>query len=184
MKDITVQEFINTYNKKESDQEKHDYIKSMVKIEYMPINTKMTLAEKIIENAYWKDVEKKDIVNVSSPVRHVLHVYTIINNYTYIHMDNKTMAEDYDYLNRDGLVVELIKAIGNDVAEFTAIEEMTAQDFMTNHYGTQAFIQNQVTRVNDVLKQVVTSLAPVFAEAMKDISKEDIIKLVKAISSK
>ena len=55
---------------------------------------------------------------------------------------------------------------------------------MTNHYGTQAFIQNQVTRVNDVLKQVGTSLAPVFAEAMKDISKEDIIKLVKAISSK
>ena len=94
------------------------------------------------------------------------------------------MAEDYDYLNRDGLVVELIKAIGNDVAEFTAIEEMTAQDFMTNHYGTQAFIQNQVTRLNDVLKQVGTSLAPVFAEAMKDISKEDIIKLVKAISSK
>ena len=34
------------------------------------------------------------------------------------------------------------------------------------------------------LKQVGTSLAPVFAEAMKDISKEDIIKLVKAISSK
>lgn len=61
---------------------------------------------------------------------------------------------------------------------------MTAQDFMTNHYGTQAFIQNQVTRLNDVLKQVGTSLAPVFAEAMKDISKEDIIKLVKAISSK
>ena len=30
MKDITVQEFINTYNKKESDQEKQDYIKSMV----------------------------------------------------------------------------------------------------------------------------------------------------------
>ena len=178
MKDITVQEFINTYNKKESDQEKQDYIKSMVKIEYMPINTKMTLAEKIVENAYWKDIEKKDIVSVSSPVRHVLHVYTIINNY------NKTMAEDYDYLNRDGLVVELIKAIGNDVKEFTAIEEMTAQDFMTNHYGTQAFIQNQVTRLNDVLKQVGTSLAPVFAEAMKDISKEDIIKLVKAISSK
>ena len=35
MKDITVQKFINTYNKKESDQEKQDYIKSMVKIEYM-----------------------------------------------------------------------------------------------------------------------------------------------------
>ena len=184
MKDITVQEFINTYNKKESDQDKRDYIKSMVKIEYMPINTKMTLAEKIVENAYWKDVEKKDIVSVSSPVRHFLHVYTIINNYTYIHMDNKTMAEDYDYLNRDGLVVELIKAIGNDVTEFTAIEEMTAQDFMTNHYGTQAFIQNQVTRVNDVLKQVGTSLAPVFAEAMKDMSKEDVVKFIKAISSK
>lgn len=70
MKDITVQEFINTYNKKESDQEKQDYIESIVKIEYMPINTKMTLAEKIVENAYWKDVEKKDIVSVSSPVRH------------------------------------------------------------------------------------------------------------------
>lgn len=87
-------------------------------------------------------------------------------------------------LTETELVVELIKAIGNDVKEFTAIEEMTAQDFMTNHYGTQAFIQNQITRLNDVLKQVGTSLAPVFAEAMKDISKEDIIKLVKAISSK
>ena len=184
MKDITVQEFINTYIKKESDQEKQDYIKSMVKIEYMPINTKMTLAEKIIENAYWKDIEKKDIINVSSPVRHVLHVYTIINNYTYVHMDNKTMAEDYDSLNMKGLAVELIKAIGEDVAEFTAIEEMTAQDFMTNNYGTKAFIQSQVTRINDVLKEVGTTLAPVFVEAMKDMSKEDIINFVKAISSK
>lgn len=184
MKDITVQEFINTYIKKESDQEKQDYIKSMVKIEYMPINTKMTLAEKIIENAYWKDIEKKDIINVSSPFRHVLHVYTIINNYTYVHMDNKTMAEDYDSLNMKGLAVELIKAIGEDVAEFTAIEEMTAQDFMTNNYGTKAFIQSQVTRVNDVLKEVGTTLAPVFVEAMKDMSKEDIVNFVKAISSK
>lgn len=184
MKDITVQEFINAYIKKESDQEKQDYIKSMVKIEYMPINTKMTLAEKIIENAYWKDIEKKDIINVSSPVRHVLHVYTIINNYTYVHMDNKTMAEDYDSLNMKGLAVELIKAIGEDVAEFTAIEEMTAQDFMTNNYGTKAFIQSQVTRVNDVLKEVGTTLAPVFVEAMKDMSKEDIVNFVKAISSK
>lgn len=184
MKDITVQEFINTYIKKESDQEKQDYIKSMVKIEYMPINTKMTLTEKIIENAYWKDIEKKDIINVSSPVRHVLHVYTIINNYTYVHMDNKTMAEDYDSLNMKGLAVELIKAIGEDVAEFTAIEEMTAQDFMTNNYGTKAFIQSQVTRVNDVLKEVGTTLAPVFVEAMKDMSKEDIVNFVKAISSK
>lgn len=184
MKDITVQEFINTYIKKESDQEKQDYIKSMVKIEYMPINTKMTLAEKIIENAYWKDIEKKDIINVSSPVRHVLHVYTIINNYTYVHMDNKTMAEDYDSMNMKGLAVELIKAIGEDVAEFTAIEEMTAQDFMTNNYGTKAFIQSQVTRINDVLKEVGTTLAPVFVEAMKDMNKEDIINFVKAISSK
>ena len=184
MKDITVQKFINTYIKKESDQEKQDYIKSMVKIEYMPINTKMTLAEKIIENAYWKDIEKKDIINVSSPVRHVLHVYTIINNYTYVHMDNKTMAEDYDSLNMKGLAVELIKAIGEDVAEFTAIEEMTAQDFMTNNYGTKAFIQSQVTRVNDVLKEVGTTLAPVFVEAMKDMSKEYIVNFVKAISSK
>ena len=94
------------------------------------------------------------------------------------------MAEDYDYLNRDGLVVKLINEIGNDVTEFTAIEEMTAHDFLTNHYGTQAFIQNQVTRINDVLKQVGASLAPVFAEAMKDISKEDIVKFVKVISSK
>ncbi len=184
MKDITVQEFVNTYNSKESNQEKQDYIKSMVKIEYMPINMKMTLAEKIVENAYWKDIEKKDIVSVSSPVRHVLHVYTVINNYTYVHMDNKTMAEDYDALNREGLAVELIKAIGTDVAEFTAIEEMTAQDFMTNHYGTQAFIQNQITRVNDVLKEVGTALAPAFAEAMKGMSKEDIVNFVKALSSK
>lgn len=182
MKDITVQEFINAYIKKESDQEKQDYIKSMVKIEYMPINTKMTLAEKIVENAYWKDIEKKDIVSVSSPVRHVLHVYTVINNYTYVHMDNKTMAEDYDALNMKGLAVELIKAIGDDVAEFTAIEEMTAQDFMTNHYGTQAFIQSQVTRVNDVLKEIGTALAPVVTEALKDVSKDELVEFIKALA--
>lgn len=183
MKDMTVQEFINTYNKKESDQEKQDFIKSMVKIEYMPINTKMTLAEKIVENAYWKDVEKKDIVSVSSTVRHVLHVYTVINNYTYVHMDNKTMAEDYDMLNMKGLAVELIKAIGEDVVKFTAIEEMTAQDFMTNHYGTQAFIQNQVTRVNDTLKEIGTALSPVITEALKDVSKDEIVGFIKALAN-
>ena len=183
MKYMTVQEFINTYNKKESDQEKQDFIKSMVKIEYMPINTKMTLAEKIVENAYWKDVEKKDIVSVSSPVRHVLHVYTVINNYTYVHMDNKTMADDYDALNMKGLAVELIKAIGEDVAEFTAIEEMTAQDFMTNNYGTKAFIQNQITRVNDTLKEIGTALSPVVTEALKDVSKDEIIGFIKALAN-
>lgn len=182
MKDITVQEFINTYNKKESDQEKLDYIKSMVKIEYMPFVTKMTLSEKIIENAYWDDIEKKNIVKVNSPIRHILHVYTIINNYTYVKIDNKKMADEYDELNKEGLVTEFIKIIGDDVTEFTAIEEMTAQDFMTNHYGTQAFIQNQVTRVNDVLKQVGTSLAPVFAEALKGVSKKDIVSAIKVLA--
>ena len=93
----------------------------------------MTLAEKIVENAYWKDIEKKDIVSVSSPVRHVLHVYTIINNYTYIHMDNKTMAEDYDYLNRDGLVAELIKAIDSVYYPEEIIKEVKKSKKRSEH---------------------------------------------------
>ena len=182
MKDITVQEFINIYNKKKSDQEKQDYIKSLVKIKYMPFVTKMTLAEKIIENSYWDNIEKKDVVKINSPIRHILHVYTIINNYTYVKIDNKNLADEYDALNKEGLATEFIRAIGDDVAEFTAIEEMTAQDFMTNHYGTQAFIQSQVTRLSDVLKEVGTALSPVITDALKDVSKEDIVSAIKVLA--
>lgn len=184
MKDITVQEFINTYNKKESDQDKQDYLKSLVKIDYMPYTTKMTLAEKIIENSYWNDIEKKDVVMVNSPVRHILHIYTVLNNYTYIHMGNKRMAEDYDLLEKNRLVEKIIAVIGEDVKDFTVIEEMTAQDFMTNHYGTKAFLQEQSIRLRDVIKEVGTALAPAVADAMKDLSKDDILNLVKTISSK
>lgn len=184
MKNISVKEFVDTFNKKESDQEKQDYINEIVKIQYMPISNKMTLAEKIIENEYWKDTEKKDVVSISTPVRHVLHVYTIINNYTYIHMDNKTMSEDYDILSQSGLIVAIFDAIGNDVKDFSAIEEMTAQDFMTNHYGFQAFVQDQVTRVNDVLKEVGASLSPVITDALKDVSKDDLVNMVKMLASK
>ena len=184
MNNISVKEFVDTFNKKESDQEKQDYINEIVKIQYMPISNKMTLAEKIIENAYWKDIEKKDVVSISTPVRHVLHVYTIINNYTYIHMDNKTMAEDYDMLSQNGLIVAIFDTIGNDVKDFSAIEEMTAQDFMTNHDGFQAFVQDQVTRVNNVLKEIGTSLSPVISDALKDVSKDDLINMVKMLASK
>ena len=182
MKDITVQEFINIYNKKESDQEKQDYLESLIKIEYMPFTTKMTLAEKIVENAYWKDAEKKDFIEVNSPIRHILHVYTVINNYTYIHIDNKRMAEDYDLLEQDKLGERIIEAIGGDVECFSVVEEMSAKDFMTNHYGTKAFLQEQSVRLQDVIKEVGTTLAPVFADALKDLSKDDIVKFVKAIS--
>lgn len=182
MKDITVQEFIDIYNKKESDQEKQDYLKSLVKIDYMPYTTKITLTEKIIENSYWKDTEKKDLIEVNSPIRHILHVYTVVNNYTYIHIDNKRMAEDYDLLEKDRLVEKIIAIIGDDVKDFSVIEEMAAQDFMTNHYGTKAFLQEQSTRLRDVIKEVGTSLAPVFADALKDLSKDDIVNFVKAIS--
>ena len=182
MKDITVQEFIDTYNRKESDQERQDYLKSLVKVEYMPYTTKITLTEKIIENSYWKDTEKKNFIEVNSPIRHILSIYTMINNYTYIHIDNKRMAEDYDLLEKNRLVEKIITAIGEDVKSFSVIEEMTAQDFMTNHYGTKAFLQEQSVRLQDVIKEVGTSLAPVFSDALKDLSKDDIIKFVKAIS--
>lgn len=178
MNNITVKDFVDTYNNLETDIEKQNYISSIIKTYYIPIQEKMFLAEKIIANTYWDDLDKKNKVEVSSINRYILHVYTIINNYTYIHMDNGNMGEEYDMLAKYGLVSIILNSI-EDVKEFNSVENMAADDFMVNNYGSKAYLQDQINRISELVKDGLSFLQPTLVEIVKDIPKENIIQFVK-----
>ncbi len=190
-KNFTVQEFVNQYNQT-TEQMRPSFLDTHLMVEdYIGFNRKMTLAETIVKNSTYatepvmedgqvvKD-ENGDVkyhqtnrIQVNSCTRYILFVFTVIQTYTNINMDHTKMLDEFDLLNKEGLIEKIFEMIPKkEIDEMNKVVEKTYDDFMTNYYETHSFIANQVQRTTAVLSVVLKPLAEkISAMDEKEIQK-------------
>ncbi len=195
-KNFTVQEFVNQYNQT-TEQMRPSFLDTHLMVEdYIGFNRKMTLAYTIVKNSTYatepvmedgqvvKD-ENGDVkyhqtnrIQVNSCTRYILFVFTVIQTYTNINMDHAKMLDEFDLLNKEGLIEKIFEMIPKkEIDEMNKVVEKTYDDFMTNYYETHSFIANQVQRATAVLSVVLKPLA----EKISAMDKKEIQKSVDKI---
>lgn len=179
---ISTLEFMEQYNEVSAKDLKEKKIKSIVyKDLYVSFGEKCDLAERIV-NAASLDANKN--INVNSRSRYLLYTLNIINVYTKIRIDFTDIINEYDILNKHGLISEIFKYIPQqEITEFETVLNMTLDDFMTNTYENHAFISNQIDRFSKLFNTTLSPVIEQLNEKIENMDEKDIEKLGKKITS-
>lgn len=138
------------------------YLKSIKTVDYVPFTDKLALVTRIVK-ATTEDEE--GTFRQSSPVRYVLLVMEIIKAYTCLDIrSGLEMYEDYDILNKDGLIEEILAVIPDkEYAEFKTLTTMVQDDIIANKYESHVFFTELVTNfidgADDFMEKVASALS-------------------------
>lgn len=176
---MSVKEFINKYNALENNKLKEDFIKLNIISRYIPYENKITTCEKIIESSYYtktvnNSVESKKI-RINSPCKYMLYRLNIINNYTTMKIDFKNSLEEFNLLNKSGLISIVMEFISKEeLEEFDMVLDMIEKDFIANEYETKAFISGQVERFSELFGLIVAPALERLGDVLKNMDEKTV----------
>ena len=151
---INVIDFVDGYNKCATAKAKEVYLKKLEVTDYVNYEVKIALATKIVNSSSY-DVEHSTVVKVNAPLRYVLYVYTVLSYYTNLDMHSEKMFDEFNELNRHGLIDVIFKLIPErEVSEFNNVVAMVYDDFLTNYREPHSFIANQIDRIGSFVEYI------------------------------
>lgn len=168
----TIKDFCKKYNNEKNEQVKETFIKSIMSVDYVPYERKITICEKIIESThYTNNASGLKKLHINSPAKYMLYCLNLVNEYTDIDVDFKNALEDFNLLNKCELLNVIYNSISEkEIKEFSMILDMVENDVIQNEYETHAFIINQVERFGELIG---VSLKPVIEQLNKTIENMD-----------
>lgn len=186
-KKYTVKDFYKKYNSAEADKTKEVLIKNVMNAHYVPYENKITICEKIVENSYYKTIEKNGAnikkLHINSPAQYMLYCLWLVEQYTNIKVDFKNGLEEFNLLNKSELLDIIISNIPErELKEFRMILDMIENDVMQNEYEIHAFISNQVESFGELFGVLVKPAIEQFNEVVKNMDEKTIDKIVNKLN--
>lgn len=183
----SVKEFCKKYNARTNDQIKNSLIDDVMNPHYVSYEMKITICEKIVESSYYTTSERDGIktkkFHSNSPVRYMLYCLNLIKCYTYITVDFNNALDEFNLLNKSGLLDILANRISEkESKEFRMILDMVESDIMQNEYETHSFISNQVERFGELLGHIIKPAINSFGEIVKNMDEKAIDKMANKIT--
>ena len=177
---MKVKEFVEECNKVANDSIKASRISSYLKVKpYVNFLNKVDLANRVVKRSVY-DLDENGIlsINVKSEVKYILHVMGMIELYTDLDINYENILEDYDLLNQSGLLMEIVKLIGDkEVGECQMLLDMKFTDEMQNKLSTEAFISSQVERFGVLAGTVLSPIIESFTTAINNLTPEQTEKV-------
>ena len=180
VKRIDLYKLVENYKKRSSTKLKEEFLKAQVKIvPYQGYTTKLFLAQNIINISCMKDGK----VHIDSCKKYIMYIYTMIKFYTNIDIKEKDLMIQYDLLDENNMVEKILDLIPEkERVIFKTILDMKQDDLMTNKYGTHAFIEEQMDRIEGVSSKFSEAFAPLvdtLTEKVKTLDENKIEKMLK-----
>ena len=185
-KDFSVKNFVEEYGKipKASTTEAEKFLRNKLKTEkYLPYADKVSAADYIVVSSSYaivKDGDKlvqTDVIKVTSPMRYVLFVMTVIDKYTNIEVNFKDIMPEFDALNSNGLIEVIFSRIGDkEVTEFNTVLGMVADDFMANKFEFKNYVSEIVSKFADVAGKSIPLIDNI-VNKLDSLTEEDEKKL-------
>lgn len=200
MKKITVKKFVEEFDKLHVSL-KGDYLEKNLKIvEYIPIETKHKMAERIADYTTFRyrevvdengntTLERTNEVNRDSFVQYMLFCRTLISNYTNLEIESENFYEDYDLLKNSGLLDLLVANSGEngslipstEITEFKTILKMKQEDLIFNNTTAHNYISNQIGRIENLVSTVVSPSVKSLTTYLNGLDEKDSKRLASRI---
>lgn len=152
-KKTAVKIFVKLYN---DSRDKEKMITKYITSKYLPYAMKMAEARRIVERSSNIDVDGKQMFSISSPMRWVLYVVSVITNYTSLEFSSDVMA-DFDLLNASGAIETIFATIGKDLDEYNTVLNMTFDDYLSNNHDIVTFLEDKFMALGALINSIDTA---------------------------
>lgn len=188
VKKYTVAEFCKKYTETNVAQTKDALIQNIMNPQYVPYEMKITICEKIIENSYYKTIDREGVktrkLHINSPVQYMLYCLWMVKQYTYIEVDFSKSLEEFNLLNKFDILDFIYSRISEkELKEFQMILEMIEGDVMQNEYEPHAFISNQVERFGELFSAFANPALLKFVDILENVDEEKMNKIVDRVQN-
>lgn len=161
---MTVKEFVNKC-KINKDIEK--YIEDRIKIKYLPYSTKIAIGERILNATCYTNTEP-NLFKINTPMRKMLFMLSMINEYTDIDIDWNNSLSEFDALSENAYIgIILSKIEETELNLCSSILEMMLDDLLSNERDLVSYIDTKVE-----------SMKLGFDSLLETINSEEIQKLI------
>lgn len=150
---MTVKEFVEKYNQINTKTAKASMIKSILKdVLYLTFEEKVDLSNKIVTISAYKP--NTNTINLRSYIKYWLFAQAIVDNYTTLDVDSKNWIEEYNELNRNGVMNAIVNSIPEDeFNELKMVLDMQWNDAITNCNLTVNIVQKVFDNIKDIFNQ-------------------------------
>lgn len=154
---MTVKEFVKKYN---SLQNKSVAIKDLKVKSYIPFEQKIDLCQMIIDNTCYRNFNGKKEYFVNSPARYMFFCLALINAYTSINVDYKNGLEDFNQLDENGLIDEIIfhQIPETEYKMMDVIMKMKMEDVYENERSMIAVLSSKLQAAEIFLQELSTQI--------------------------
>lgn len=183
----TVKDFCKRYIASKAEETKEVLIKSVMNPKYVPYEMKLTICEKIVESTYYQTVERNGVkikkLHINSPGQYMSYCLWLVKQYTNVDIDFKNSLDEFNLLNKYGLLDEFINLIPErELREFRMVLDMVGNDVVQNEYETHAFISNQVERFGELTGVLLKPVIEQLSKTIENMDEKTIEKMVNKLS--
>lgn len=185
---MTVKEFLEDLNKVTGKTVKEERMKKNLNVkQYVSFVDKVNLAERVVYHSTHDFDQKGNVVGditINSISKYLLHVMGIIDMYTDLDINYNNLVEDYDLLNVNGMIQEIVTLIGEkEIAECQMLLDMKLGDFMQNKLSVYSFVRDQVERFGTLSGITLSSIKEGLANAVASLTPEQIEQFASAFGN-
>ena len=151
---MTVKEFVDEY-KKLDEENKIEYVKNIININYVSYSIKITDCNNIINSTSYTSTEP-NLFKINSPARNMLYLLNLVNRYTEIDVNFKDSLAEYDLLKECNAFSDILNNIPEEeMIEYTELLQVCADDFMKNERSLIGYLDTKF----ETLKLAFNTLA-------------------------
>lgn len=147
---MKIKDFIEQYH---NATDKPKFLKKIIFRYHMPYVDKLAAAQSIVKLSTY---DEEGNFRINSPQRYLLWVQAILHGYTTLETGDAFITS-YDALDQEGLIEEIIAAIGKDAEALQTIISMTLDDLLTNERDLVSYVDHKsetIMQAFDVLAQL------------------------------
>ena len=144
------------------NKDRETYIQQRIIKDYIPYEEKIARCEQIINVSSYIDVGDHKIYRINTPIRFLLTALTIINEYTDIDIsfDDDQFVKEYNLLDANGLIDELLKAIPKHEHEtWMMLLTMIDDDKHENERSLIAYFDTKIEAITNILTTSLEAIA-------------------------
>lgn len=186
-KKMTINELVNKYTVLNNEELKKNLVESIVTVRYVSYEQKCDVCKRIVDVTYYtktknhNDYEYKKL-HVDSTANYMLYCLNLVDYYTTVSIDYKKSLEEFNELNKTGLLDMIIAYIPErEIKEFRMILDMIESDVIQNEYETHAFISNQVERFGELAGIAITPILEQLIKSINNIDDKQIDKILNGL---